>query len=221
MSKKFVIVSTVVMSVFIIILNIFTIQNQKITKDEKYFKDEYERYNGKKSLDDVSYLSIQIDEHNKVKYVSSKEVIKILKNKTGVILFGYPQSAWTRHVVEPLLEVREETGLEEIYYYNAYSIRDEKYLDDNGKVTVKKEGTDQYYEILDELGEFADSYEGLEDNTIKRLYFPTVVFVKNGKVIDTHVSTVNSHTNSSKKLSVKEKRELKKIYREAIMKIQK
>ena len=33
------------------------------------------------------------------------------------------------------------------------------------------------YKILDILGDKASVYEGLEDDSIKRLYFPTVVFV--------------------------------------------
>ena len=65
----------------------------------------------------------------------------------------------------------------------------------------------------------ADSYQGLKDNSIKRLYFPTVVFVKNGKIVDIHVSTLPSHTKERKKLTEKQSKELEQIYEKAINKI--
>ena len=53
---------------------------------------------------------------------------------------------------------------------------------------------------------------GLNDDTIKRLYFPTVIFVKDGKVIGSHSGTVASQTDPSIALNESEHNELKKIY---------
>ena len=62
------------------------------------------------------------------------------------------------------------------------------------------------------LYDYLDSYEGLNDPTIKRLYFPTVVFVKNGEIIGIHTSTVESQTDPSVSLTNSQYEELKNIY---------
>ena len=110
------------------------------------------------------------------------------------------------------MDAVKETGIDKIYYYNALNIRDTKHLDDDGKVVVDKKGTKSYKRILELLGDKADVYDGLEDESIKRLYFPTVVFVRNGQVLSIHSSTVESQKDPSKKLTKKQTKELKEIY---------
>ena len=205
--------------IVVLILSSFTIKNERVSKDEKRFRLEYEKFNGTKNLSEVPYLSIKIPEKNGIVYISTKKATEILKNGTGVIYFGYPESSWSRHILSPLFTAREETGLNKIYYCNAYSERDEKRLKDDGSIEVIKDGSSNYYKILEELGDMADSYQGLKDNSIKRLYFPTVVFVKNGKIVDIHVSTLPSHTKERKKLTEKQSKELEQIYEKAINKI--
>lgn len=219
MKKKIVYGLIGIILVVVLILSSFTIQNEKISKDEKRFKLEYEKFNGTKNLSGVSYLSVKIPEKNGIVYVSTKKAAKILKSGTGVIYFGYPESSWSRHILSSLFTAREITGLDTIYYCNAYSERDEKRLKDDGSIEVIKDGSNSYYKILEELGNKADSYQGLNDNNIKRLYFPTVVFVKNGNITDIHVSTLPSHTKERKNLTEKQKNELEQIYEKAINKI--
>lgn len=105
-----------------------------------------------------------------------------------------------------------------IYYFNAYDIRDTKELKD-GKIVTTKEGTKEYYELVDKLSDVLGPYQGLEDDSIKRLYFPTMVFVMGGKIVATHEGTVDSQDNPYKKLSKKEEKELLKIYKDSISKI--
>lgn len=219
MRKKIVGSLIFVLLIVIVILNIFTIREERITADEKKFRLEYEKFNGKKNLFGFSYLSINIPEKNGISYVSAKETINILKNDTGVIYFGYPQGVWSRHILEPLFKAREEASIDKIYYYNAYALRDEKRLNDDGTIEVVKEGADEYYTILELLGDYADRYEGLGDDSIKRLYFPTVVFVKNGKIIDVHVSTLSSHQDGEKRLTDKQSKELQNIYVKAMKRV--
>ena len=203
----------------VIILSYFTIKDNKITDDEKNFAVEYENFNGKKSLTSgKKYMEVKIPEKNGVEYISGEKVIEILREGTGVVYFGFPECPWCRNMIVPLLEVMQEEG-EKVYYYNAYSIRDDKDLDENGNIVTYKEGTENYYKILELLGDKADVYEGLNDDSIKRLYFPTVVFVKHGKVVDKHVSTVDSQKTPFKKLNNKQIKELKDIYRKNIKKM--
>lgn len=217
--KKMIYSLIFVLLIVVIVLNVFTVKEQKITQDEKKFRLEYEKYNGTKNLSGVRYLSVEIPEANGISYVSVKQVIKLLESGTGVIYFGYPQSTWSRHILPSLFEAREEVGIDTIYYYNAYADRDEKRLDEDGVIQTIKEGTTEYYKILELLGDYADRYEGLEDDSIKRLYFPTIVFVKDGKIKDVHVSTVLSHQNEKKNLTKKQKKELQDIYKKAMRKI--
>ena len=219
MKKKVVYSLIGVILVIVIILSIFTIKSEKISNDEKKFKSEYERFNGTKNLSGVSYLSVEVPEKNGVTYISTKKAAQILKNETGVIYFGYPESSWSRHILTSLFNAKESTGLDKIYYCNAYSERDEKSLKEDGSIEVIKDGSDSYYKIIEALGDKADSYQGLNDDSIKRLYFPTVVFVKNGKIVDIHVSTLPSHTKERKKLTEKQSKELEQIYEKAINKI--
>ena len=205
--------------ILIIILSIFIVKDNKVTDDEKNFKKEYESFNGKKSLSTgKKYLEIEISEKNGVEYINAKEAIEILNEGTGVIYFGFPECPWCRNMIVPFLEVMMEEE-ENVYYCNAYSIRDNKELSEDGEIITHEEGTDEYYKILELLGDKADVYEGLNDESIKRLYFPTVVFVKNGKVVDMHVSTVDSQENPYKKLNDKQKKELKEIYKNGLKKM--
>ena len=70
MKKKVVYSLIGVILVIVLILSIFTIKSEKISKDEKRFKSEYERFNGTKNLSGVSYLSIEVPE-NIYKYKKS------------------------------------------------------------------------------------------------------------------------------------------------------
>lgn len=205
--------------VIIIILSCITVSKNKLTKDERYFKKEYEKYNDKKDLSNNKYINVDIMEDNGVKYLNGKETVSFMKNKTGIIYFGYPQCSWCRSAVEVLLDAKSEMELDTLYYYNAYGDRDEKYLSPEGEVLTLHNGSDEYYEILKLLGDKAEVYEGLNDDSIKRLYFPTVLFIKNGEIKKMHVSTVESNKTKNKKLTAKEYSELKKIYIDGIKKI--
>lgn len=62
-------------------------------------------------------------------------------------------------------------------------------------------------------------YEGLNDDSIKRLYFPTVVYVKDGKVLSSTIGTVDSQTDPYVKLNDDQYNELKNIYMENMNKV--
>ncbi len=205
--------------ILICIITFITVKKNRVTKDEKSFKKEYERYNGYTNPgSNKKYFDVNIEEKNGIKYLDGDEVIDMLQNKTGIIYFGFPTCPWCRSMIEVLLDAKDSTNQKNIYYYNALDIRDEKILED-GKVKTTKKGKKNYYKILDILGDKASVYEGLEDDSIKRLYFPTVVFVRNGKIVDIHISTVDSQEDPYKKLNKKQKAELKKIYTRGIAKM--
>lgn len=182
----------------------------KIEKtDAVKFKEEYEEYNGKENDNKKKYQTLNISKKNVIEYADYQKVFDILDNETAIIYFGFPTCPWCRTLVPALLEAAEESGIEKIYYLNNKDSRDIKKLDKK-KIITEKEGTEDYYKLVSKLDKFLGEYEELKDKKIKRLYFPTVVFVKDGKVTDIHIGTLDSHEDGFKELTDKEKKELTK-----------
>lgn len=209
--KKLLLIITIVFFMFVMVGC-----SKKEKKDEKksdsiIFKEEYEKLNGENS-GYGTYTSVEIPKDNKIVYSNIEEIITLLENGTGVIYFGFPECPWCRSMVSTLLNTAEMVGIEKIYYFNAKSIRDEKELDKDGNIVIKKEGTEEYYDLLKVLDEVASSYEGLNDESIKRLYFPTVVFVKEGSIIGFHEGTVESQEDPTNLLTEEQEKELSNIY---------
>lgn len=189
------------------------------TEDERKFEKEYESLNEKYNEETKKKtMTIDIMEDNNIKYATVNEIIELLENGTGVIYFGFPECPWCRNAVPVLIKTALEYDIDPIYYYNAYSIRDTKHLE-NGTIVTDKEGTEEYNKILELLGNKASIYEGLENEEIKRLYFPTVVFVKNGEIVDIVVGTVDSQDDPFISLTKEQTDELEKKYTDGINKV--
>lgn len=185
-----------------------------IKKPENKFKKEYESLNGQKNESGKEYKKISISNDNPVVYSTYEEIFKVLDG-TGIIYFGFPECPWCRNAVPVLLDAAKETGLDKIYYLNNLEDRDILSLKD-GSIITEKESTKDYKKLLDKLKDVVSVYEGLEDESIKRIYFPTVVAVKNGKIISYIEGTVDSQTDPYISLNGKQKEELKEKYIEAI-----
>ena len=178
------------------------------------FKLEYESLNGQKTDDGREYMEVNINNDNKIVYADYKTIFDVLDG-TGVIYFGFPECPWCRNAVPILLEAAEESGIKQIYYLNNHDDRDTKVLKD-GEVITENEGTSNYNKLLEKLGDKASVYEGLEDKAIKRLYYPTVVFVKNGEITDYIEGTVESQEDPYTALTKDQRQELKDKYKSAI-----
>lgn len=122
--------------------------------DAKKFSEEY---------------NISVD--NVFQYKTSEEILKIMKNGTGVVYLGFPECPWCVSYVGYLNDVAKENGLEKIYYYNI--------LED------RKNNTEFYQEVVKLLsGNLQYDEEGNE-----RIYVPNVSFHVNGKVIGNDYET--------------------------------
>ena len=103
-----------------------------------------------------------------------------------VVYFGFSSCPWCRSIIETLLEVSNELDIKNIYYVDVKDIRDVLKLDDNNEVITSKEGTDDYYKLLDKLSNVLDDYtltdkEGNEISTnTKRIYAPNIVAIVDG-----------------------------------------
>lgn len=179
-----------------------------VTNEEVKFKEEYESLNN--MYDEQrgqNYINVDILENSNVKYVSENQVIDILKNETGIIYFGFPECPWCRNIVPILVNTLSNYDLS-FYYSNIYEIRDNKHLDEDNNIIIDKMGSKEYYQILELLGENISPYYSLNDDSIKRIYFPTIVFVKEGIIIGVHQGTIDSQSDPFEPLSIEQKTEI-------------
>lgn len=193
----------------ILILCISSGCNKKVLEktDAIRFKEEFEKLN-EQTIENTTYQTVTIPEDNAIVYSSIEEILALLENGTAIIYFGAPDDFASRREIETLLNTANMVGIEKIYYLNITEIRDIKYLDTNKQVITEKEGTKEYYQLLDTLNSFLPVYEGLNDATIKRIYFPTTIFLKEGKIIGFHTGIESTKTNPTTVLTDQEEKEL-------------
>lgn len=109
----------------------------------------------------------------------------------------------------------EKSNVKDLYYFNPKELRDQKELID-GKVVVKKETSPEYQWILDKLDKILPAYEGLNNPTIKRLYVPAVLVIKEGKILNHHFDTLPEQKDPEIPLTTEQKIKLQTILQEAI-----
>ena len=232
---------TIVAAILIIVICIggyFAVQHGKAkfadanyvqTADEKRFKDEYEGLNNA----DANSKKVEIPRHNYVKYITLKEAVDILDSGNGIIYFGFSGSPQCRYIVAPLIEAVAKGKVENLYYvdlrpYNKKEndLRDSYELDERNKAKKTKDAESEYYSILLALANNLEEYtletdSGKKVSTgEKRLYAPTVVAVKDGKLLDFHQGTVDNHDindkNEIRELTKEEEKELLNIYQKLV-----
>lgn len=180
-----------------------------IKKTAKDFKEEYEKLNHQKDTEGNSYINLSIDSGNIIQYATYDKIFSLLERGTGVIYFGTPESNQSRVLLPILFDASEEVGIDTIYYLDLSNDRDQKELGEDGKVIIKKEGTENYQKLVKKLDSVLGSYDGLEDDSIKRIYFPTLIFVKDGEMIASHVAREESNDSSSIPMDEEESQRLK------------
>ncbi|MEF2663025.1 MAG: hypothetical protein U0M92_01740 [Bacilli bacterium] len=201
---------------------IITHKDEKIS-DAIKFKNEYEALNELVNENsDEKYVNVEISEKNPIVYKTGKEILEVLKNEDAIIYFGFAACPWCRNAVPVLLDIANEMNVEKIYYVDILNIRDTYKFSGSIEPELTKKGTDAYYEIVKFLDKYLkkfyvnDDAGNMYDTGVKRLYAPTVVGVKNGKVVGFHEATVESQTDPYEVLTDKQKEELKKEYKTII-----
>lgn len=223
----------VLIAIIIVLASAFGIyafmhKGEKTCKDEITdaikFKREYEEFNGKKyDNTDIAYFDVKLTNSNLFKYIKPDKAVKFLKEETGIIYFGFPQCPWCRTLVPYLEEIGKNVGVEKIYYLNILELRDSYELDGK-KVNKTKEGSKEYYELLEVLDKYLEEFYLTNENGkkfdtgVKRLYAPTTVVVKDGKIVDFLEGTVDSQKKFVP-LTKEESSELKKKLSDMFIKI--
>lgn len=106
-----------------------------------------------------------IDENNVFVYKSIDDILITLDKGTGIIFLGFPECSWCQNYVKYLNDVAVSKNIDIIYYYNFKSIRESN--------------TEKYKKLVSRLGD----YLFLDDTGSYRLYAPTLVIVKEGKIL--------------------------------------
>ena len=167
--------------------------NNNMTDAEK-FKQEYEALNN-------NSVVMNINENNPIKYVNFDEVINMVTNGTGVIYFGFPGCPWCRNMIPVLFDVAADNNIDTVYYFNPSDVR--------------ANGDENYKKLVNILNDYLLENEDGE----KTLYVPDVYFVKDGKIVGHHLSTVDSQTGPYTPLTNEQTKELENIYQDLFKKI--
>lgn len=191
--RVFVYIAVLVVFVALVVtLSVIANKNTNKIEDSLKFKEEYESAN--------SSITMTIDEDNPIKYATFEEVEQLLTSGTGVIYFGFPNCPWCRNMIPVLFDVAKENNYDTIYYFNPRDIRN----DDSS----------EYKRLIEILGDYL-----LESEGNKVLYVPDVYFIKNGNIVGHHLSTVDSQTDPSIRLTDVQVQELSNIYQRLFDKI--
>ncbi len=193
--------------------------------DSTKFINEYEALNEKEG-----YIKLDIAEDNPIEYADYDKLLEIIKNGTGIIYLGFPECPWCRNALPVLFDAAKENEVETIYYMNILNERDSYVVEDGELVFAtdkegnEKNGTEGYFDLLDaledHLSDYVVVYEDEEyDVGEKRIYAPSVIFVRDGKVLGIHVSTVESQENPKEPLTDKQYEELYGIYEDYILEV--
>lgn len=125
---------------------------------------------------DQDYVNVSQD--NVFKYVNAVEVYSALNN-SAIIFMGYPTNKWSGYYVNILNEAAKDSGIEEILYYDFYEDRE------NRNAT--------YQSIVLNLSNYLTT---LDDGS-QEIFAPTLIIIKNGKIIayDAETSLTQGNIN--------------------------
>ncbi|MDI9518011.1 MAG: hypothetical protein WBH68_07630 [Erysipelotrichaceae bacterium] len=133
--------------------------------------------------------------------VGVKESSRIYDEKGSAILYyGYPQCPFCNRILDSLNDAAKDLGVI-VYYVDIY---DE---------TATEEDINGLFEDLDPI-------LMKDENGLPIFYVPEVVVVKDGEIIDHHLSVVDSYSDVSKELTKEQYEELKGIYKSLIKRLQ-
>lgn len=185
------------------------------------FKEEYESLNGKiREKDGQEIRTIYIDEDNPFIYATAEDIVSKIENEESfVVYFGFADCPWCRSIVPSLTQASKDLNFNEIYYVDVSEIRDILILSNNNEVQVEKEGTENYYKLLDLLDNVLSDYELTDEanNKIltgeKRIYSPNVVAVVDGEAKELETGVSQKQTNAYMELTTEMTEESYNIFK--------
>lgn len=197
---------------FLIVLSIFTLTScgDKEVKntDAIKFKEAYEKLNGEKNSNGVTYREVEIDEENPFVFATAEEIQEKIDNKeTFAVYFGFNSCPWCRSVITTLIEVADDLNIDKIYYVDVLDIRDTYELNSKNKPEKTKDGSEGYNELIKSLASVLSDYTLTTEKgkTVqvgeKRIYAPNLVSVVDGKAQKLNTGVSEMQTDSMMELT--------------------
>ena len=132
--------------------------------------------------------------------ISMEEALSFFnKKKDGILYFGFEQCPYCQQA-KPILRKVAKSAKKTVYYV--------KVRDDQKNLLYTDEQREQLSQYI---GKYMEENEE-EDNKLW-LYVPLVLSVKKGEAIKGHEGTVKDHDASKREMTKKEKKKLKRIYK--------
>lgn len=180
--------------ILILFIGLFVTGCSTNNKDALKFKEEYEKINGDKtSYSDNKYRTLKIDKNNPYVYSSAKEILEKINNKeTFYVYFGSSYCPWCRSVIEKSIESAQKNNIKKIYYVDMWNgfhneiLRDTYKLNDENEAIKEKDGTKEYYKLLEKFDTLLEDYTLTTDDGEevkvgeKRIFAPDFIYVENG-----------------------------------------
>lgn len=184
-------------------------------KDALKFKEEYEKINGDKtSYSDNKYRTLKIDKNNPYVYSSAKEILEKINNKeTFYVYFGSSYCPWCRSVIEKSIESAQKNNIKKIYYVDIWNgfhneiLRDTYKLNDKNEAEKEKDGTKEYYKLLEKFDNLLEDYTLTTDDGEevkvgeKRIFAPDFIYVENGVAKKITSATSENQKDADAKLT--------------------
>lgn len=122
------------------------------------------------------YEEYNVPKENKFEYIGTGNLIKLIKEGTGIVFIGDKENKWSQKYAALLYDITKDAGINKIYYYDARR--------------VKMLQNRNYYNLLKALeGNLIET-----DDSISNLFTPSLYVIKNGVVVfhDSTSSVVNN-----------------------------
>lgn len=108
--------------------------------------------------------------------------------QTALYFLGYEDCPWCDDALPVLVEEAKQMNIK-VHYINTKGLKND---------------TQNYQKMQDLLNPILDSD--------KKIYFPNVIAIKDGKIVQNHIGTVDDYNPSEREMTNKEKEKLKGIY---------
>ena len=163
--------------------------------DSDKFIEEYESLNGQLDRTGLYMLpELDLPERVPFDYEDMEDIEELLTEDSGVLYVGFPSCPWCRQLVPVLIyEWYRTNSNEDITYMNIYDLRPTRSVDEEGNLTETVPPSPEYARLVELLYDHLRPFTGVKDETIKHIYSPMVVFVREGKIEYVHIGTVDGH----------------------------
>lgn len=185
----------------------------ELPASDQSVKNAFEALNGQTAANGQPYMEVHIPEDSLFEPINEEDALQLLESGTGVLIFEFPECPWCRNMMPVVDQAAKEMALSKLYTFNIREERNQITLGDDGALVTVNEGTEFYRKVLELLGESASVYDGLNDESIRRIYAPTVFVIVDGEVLSSHVSTVDSQSDPFIPLTDAQHQELLDIYK--------